>query len=276
METIDGASYSVLMSVYCKEKPEFLRQSMQSIYNQTIPTDNFVLVCDGPLNTELYEVIEEQKKIFQDILQLVLLEKNCGLGNALNEGMKYCRHELVARMDSDDISCPKRCERQLNVFKSKPEITICSGTVLEFRDTPDKIIGKRALPEKHENICKFSRKRNPFNHPAVMFCKSAVEMSGGYKEDYHFFEDYYLWVRMLMKGYMGYNLKVPVLYMRTSKDIYMRRGGWNYATIMLKFHRWMKKNNWIGLGEYITGALPHAVVCILPNRVRKWIYGKIH
>ena len=270
------AKYSVLMSVYLKESPEFLRQSMESIYNQTIPTDNFVLVCDGPLNAGLYKVIEEQKGKFQEALKIIQLEKNCGLGNTLNEGMKHCCHELVARMDSDDISFPKRCERQLQVFKDRPEVAICSGTVLEFKNTLDRITGRRILPEKYEEICKFSHKRNPFNHPAVMFRKLAVEKSGGYQERYHLFEDYDLWVRMLMKGYKGYNLKFPILYMRVSEDMYARRGGKSYAKTMLQIHWWMKQSGWTKGCEYITGAVPHAVICVLPNRLRKWIYQRLH
>lgn len=276
METMDNTEYSVLMSVYIKEKPEFLRQSMESIYNQTILTDNFVLVCDGPLSTELYKVIKDQKKKFREVLKIVQLEKNCGLGTALNEGIKHCSHELIARMDSDDICFPERCERQLNVFKNMPDTAICSGTILEFQNNPDKIIGKRVLPEEHKEICKFSHKRNPFNHPAVMFRRSAVEKSGGYKENYHLFEDYYLWVRMLMKGYRGYNLETPILYMRTSEGMYIRRGGWRYAGTMLKFHWWMKERGWTIFREYITGAVPHAVICILPYRIRKQIYQRIH
>ncbi len=276
MKTKGGVGYSVLMSVYWKEKPEFLRQSMDSIYSQTIPTDNFVLVCDGPLGEGLYKVVEEQKTKFQEALKIIQLERNCGLGNALNEGMKFCRHEWVARMDSDDISFPERCERQLSVFRDRPEIAICSGTVLEFRDTPDQITGKRALPEEHQDICMFSHRRNPFNHPAVMFRKLAVEEAGGYQEQYHLFEDYDLWVRMLMKGYQGYNLKTPLLYMRVPEDMYARRGGRSYAKTMLQFHWRMLQNRWSNGREYITGAVPHAMICVLPNRLRKQIYQRLH
>ena len=97
-------NYSVLMSVYFKEKPDFLRQSMESILNQTVKTNNFILVCDGPLNEGLDAVIAEMQTKFGEVLHVVRLEKNGGLGNALNEGMKHCKNELVARMDSDDIS----------------------------------------------------------------------------------------------------------------------------------------------------------------------------
>lgn len=269
-------TYSVLMSVYHKEKPEYLKSSMESMFNQTVPTDDFVLICDGPLNESLDAVIAEMQKKYGSSLHVVRLEKNGGLGNALNEGIKYCKYELVARMDSDDISCPDRCEKQLSVFRQHAELSIVSGMILEFQDTPDVISGKRQLPETHDKICEFSRKRNPFNHPAVMFKKSAVQKAGGYSEKYPLFEDYYLWIRMLMKDCKGYNLQEPVLYMRTPPDMYLRRGGRKYAKNMLSFHKWLKRSGWTRNGEYITGAIPHAAVCVMPNCLRYIVYHVIH
>ena len=111
-----GEKYSVLMSVYYREKPEFLRQSMESILHQTVPTDDFVLVCDGPLNPELDAVIAQMQQAFGPVLYVLRLKQNGGLGKALNAGIQHCKNELVARMDSDDISRPDRCEKQLKVF----------------------------------------------------------------------------------------------------------------------------------------------------------------
>jgi len=269
-------SYSVLMSVYFKEKAEYLLAAMRSIFAQTIPSNDFVLVCDGPLNEGLDAVIEKMKSEHPDTLHVVRLDKNSGLGNALNEGIKHCRYELVARMDSDDIAFADRCERQLVVFREHPEVSLCSGTVIEFLDSIDNVVGKRELPVTHEEIVSFSRKRNPCNHPSVMFKKSAVEAAGGYIEKYHLFEDYYLWVRMLMNGSKACNIKEPILYMRTPADLYMRRGGKTYAKDMLAFHKWLKDQGWIGLGTYLTGAVPHAVICVLPNNIRGLIYKVLH
>ena len=120
--------YSVLMSVYYKEKPEYLKQSIESIQMQTLPTDNFVLVCDGPLTQELNDVIAEKEQEMQHVVNVIRLKKNGGLGNALNEGIKYCQNELVARMDSDDIAYPNRCEKQVDVFNTRPEVSVCSSS----------------------------------------------------------------------------------------------------------------------------------------------------
>ena len=274
-DTLIKRNYSVLMSVYYKEKAEYLKAALDSIWNQTIHTNDFVLVCDGPLNDELDSLIEYMRTVHPEF-HIVRLEKNSGLGNALNIGIKYCKNELIARMDSDDISCPERCEKQLDIFNQNPAIDICSGTILEFHTNTDTITGKRVLPEHSDQICAFSKKRNPFNHPAVMFKKSAVEAAGGYNETYHLFEDYYLWIRMLMAGAIGYNIQEPILYMRSPEDLYMRRGGAAYASDMLMFHKWIRSCGWSTALDYATGALPHAAICILPNFIRKAIYTKLH
>lgn len=229
-------NYSVLMSVYYKENAVYFDESINSVFEQTRLTDDFVLVCDGPLTDELDAVIEKYVSRYPDILNVVRLEKNSGLGVALNTGLKYCKNELVARMDSDDIMVKDRCEKQLAVFNSMDDISVCSGIILEFFDSTDTPFGKRVVPESCEDIYAFSKKRNPFNHPAVMFKKSAVIDAGSYSEEFHLFEDYYLWLRMFLKGYKGYNLQEPLVYMRTPYDMYMRRGGKQYAVDMMRFH----------------------------------------
>lgn len=268
--------YSVLMSVYIKEKPEYLQQAMESIRKQTVPTDDFILVCDGPLTDSLNKVILDEQEKFGENLHVVRLEKNSGLGNALNIGLKECKHELIARMDSDDVSRCDRCEKQLSLFIQHPEVALTSGTVNEFLNDPRISTGKRTLPLSNDEIIKFSRKRNPMNHPCVMFKKTAVEDSGGYQETYHLFEDYYLWIRMLMKGYKAMNISDVLLDMRTPIDMYQRRGGRQYANDMMRFHKWMRKEKWTTVLDILTGAVPHKLICILPNAIRKKFYMILH
>ena len=273
---VSQENYSVLMSVYFKEQPNNLRQAMESMRQQTVPTDDFVLVCDGPLTDELDAVIEEEQEKFGDVLHVVRLSKNSGLGNALNVGLKECRNDLVARMDSDDLSRPDRCEKQLRLFAEHPEVALSSGTVSEFLTDPKHPTGKRTLPITDSEIRVFSKKRNPMNHPSVMFRKRAVEKAGGYRETYHLFEDYYLWVRMLMKGFKARNVEDVLLDMRTLADMYERRGGKKYAEDMLRFHQWLRRKGWSSEIDYLTGAVPHAVVCVLPKGLRKLVYRELH
>jgi len=267
----DNYQYSVLMSVYHKENAEYLRTAMDSIWNQTIRTDDFVLVCDGPLNDELDAVIEAMRAAHPDTLHVVRLEKNGGLGNALNMGIKHCKHELVARMDSDDISRPDRCERQLKMFQEHPDISVVSGIVEEFTTSTSEIEARRVPPETQNEIVQFAKKRNPFNHPCVMYKKSAVEVAGGY-QDFYLLEDYYLWIRMLQNGSTGYNLQEPLLWMRAGSEMYKRRAGWKYAQSQKALFKYMKDSGLISGLQYVQSVAVRTVSSLTPNWLREFMF----
>lgn len=274
MSVVEYRGYSVLMSVYHKEKPEYLKQAIESIQAQTYPTDDFVLVCDGPLNSELDAVITTKQQEMNGVLKVYRLDKNEGLGNALNAGINHCKNELVAHMDSDDVAYPDRCEKQIDVFNTHPEVSICSGIVEEFTTDPEVVDARRALPETNAKIMEFAKKRNPFNHPCVMYKKSAVEAAGSYK-DFYLLEDYYLWLRMLMAGYQGYNIQEPLLHMRAGSDMYMRRAGWKYAKTQAKLFKFMKDSGFIGNGQYIKSCVIRSGSALAPNWLRKFMFEKV-
>lgn len=267
------SKYSVLMSVYHKEKPEYLKQAVESIQAQTLPTDDFVLVCDGPLNEPLDSVIAAKQQEMGESLHVVRLAKNGGLGNALNEGIKHCKNELVVRMDSDDIAYPDRCEKQIAVFNTHSEVSICSGIVEEFTTDPNAVDAKRVPPETNAEILEFAKKRNPFNHPCVMYKKSAVEAVGSY-QDFYLLEDYYLWLRMLMAGCQGYNIQEPLLHMRAGSDMYLRRAGWKYAKTQARLFKFMKQQGFIGNGQYIKSCVIRSGSALAPNWLRKSIFER--
>ena len=258
------------MSVYQRERADNLRAAMNSIWAQTVKPNDFVLVCDGPLTTELDAVIEEMQQAHPE-LQVVRLEKNSGLGNALNIGIKHCKNELVARMDSDDISHPDRCEKQLIIFRDNPELSICSGTVQEFTDSTEKIEAERTLPENQEKILEFAKKRNPFNHPCVMYKKQAVEAAGGY-QDFFLLEDYYLWIHMLQNGVIGYNIQEPLIWMRAGTDMYKRRGGWKYIKSQIALFKYMKESGFIDSGQFVKSAALRMASAVAPNFLREFMF----
>ena len=262
------------MSVYDKEKSEYLKQAIESIQAQTVSTDDFVLVCDGPLNAALDAVIAEKQKEMGETLNVIRLTKNSGLGNALNEGIKHCKNELVARMDSDDIAFPERCEKQIAMFNARSELSICSAAIEEFTNDPNKVDSRRVPPETNEEIVDFAKTRNPFNHPCVMYKKSAVEAAGSY-QSFYLLEDYYLWVRMLMAGYQGYNLQEPLLYMRAGSDLYMRRAGWKYAKSQISLFKYMKKKGFIGNGQYIKSCVIRSGSSLAPNLLRTFMFERV-
>ncbi|MGX7164021.1 glycosyltransferase [Enterococcus massiliensis] len=215
------ATYSVLMSVYYKEKPEYLMESIESILNQSILTDDFIIVKDGPLTEELDSMLKSYSEKFP-FISLVSLKENVGLGLALNAGLDICKNELVARMDSDDISLPNRCEHQLNMFNLKSKLTILGTQIAEFYTTPKDIISIRQVPTKFDEIITFSRRRSPFNHPTVMYKKSEIIKLGGYK-DVRRKEDLELFLNALNNGYYSENLDEIGLFFRSNEDNYLRR-----------------------------------------------------
>jgi len=235
---MEKIKYSVLMSIYNKEQLEFFIKSVESMLRQTIKPDEIVIVKDRPLTAELDQAINRYKKQNPELFTIVPLEKNLGLGPALNEGLKKCRNELVARMDTDDISLENRCELQLKEFNENPELCIVGTWTNEFYDEPSNIVTSRIVPEKHEDIMKFSRRRSPFNHPTVMYRKSAVLGCGGY-QDVLRKEDIDLFIRMLHNDCLSMNIPKPLLLFRSNKDNYKRRKTWvnckSYVSVIYRF-----------------------------------------
>lgn len=267
-------NYSVLMSVYEKEKPEWLKQSIDSMLAQTYLTNDFVIIKDGPLTKDLDKVISEYQERYSDIFHVVALEKNVGLGPALAMGIQTCKNNLIARMDSDDIAVPHRCEMQLKKMKENSEIGIIGSSVGEFIDTIDNIQAYRILPRTNEQIQKFARKRNPFAHPSVMLRKEDVLKAGNYR-DYYLCEDYDMWIRMIQKGVQCYNFKDILVYMRISQDFYRRRGGLKYLRSILAFKKEQYKNGFYTWTDYIISAGTHILICLLPNGMREIFYKKM-
>lgn len=267
-------NYSVLMSVYHKEQPEFLLSSIESMFAQTVPTDDFVLVCDGPLTEELDRVIASLQQKYGSVLNVIRMETNRGLSYALNDGLSFCKNDLVARMDSDDIAPADRCYLQLSKFTEKPELDIVGGAIDEFIGQPDNIISHKDMPLSYDNILRYSKKRNPFNHPTVMYRKTSILDAGGYPH-FSLHEDYALWAKLLSSDATGCNLPQTLCYMRVDNGLYNRRGGWKYFKTAVKFRYHLYQTRFYSLWDflYVTAAL--TVVCLIPSAVRKAAYRKL-
>lgn len=262
--------YSVLMSLYKKEKPEYLRLAIDSMLNQTVKPDEIVLVEDGPLTDELYAVLDE----YGDKLTRVRNEKNLGLGLALNVGLRACRNELVARMDTDDISKPERCEEQLRYFEQHLETDIVGGDIAEFIGDETNIVCRRVVPQSNEEIREYMKKRCAFNHMSVMYKKTAVEAAGGY-QDWFWNEDYYLWIRMWLNGAVFGNTGTVLVNVRTGEEMYQRRGGKKYFKSEKGLQDYMLEHRMIGFGTYAMNVSKRFIVQeMLPNSVRGWVFRK--
>lgn len=265
--------FTVLMSLYDKESPDFLKESLDSLIRQTLVPDEIVIVEDGPVGKSLESVLQEFGRRY-DALKIIRLPQNLGLGDALNEGLKHCSDDLVARMDTDDIAKPERFRKQVEFMESHPDIDVISAWIEEFEGNTGNVTSIRKLPETHEEILKFAKFRNPINHPVAMFRKSAVIKAGNYRK-FLLFEDYYLWARMLMNGSKFHNIQESLLYFRSSPDMFGRRGGWKYARDEFKFQKELHKMGLISFPELIKNETTRFGVRIVPNFLRKFLYRKL-
>lgn len=266
--------FSVLMSVYFKEKSEFLKSSLNSVLNQTLKPSEIVLIKDGELTDELNEVINQFVNNNPKLFKIISFKKNKGLGIALNEGVKACNYNIIARMDTDDIAKPFRFEKQIKFLTNNPEIDLVGSSVDEFEDNIDNVVAKKCVPKKHNQILKYAKKRNPFNHPTVMYRKNSVLTSGNYS-DFLWNEDYLLWVNMIINEMKMHNIQESLLYFRSSSEMYKRRGGYRYALQEIKLQKKFLDLKFINYTEFIVNIFIRVGMRIIPNFLRKMIYNKL-
>lgn len=264
--------FSVLLSVYYKEKTDYLKASLDSIFNQSYPPNEVILVKDGFLTPELDHIINDYVSTRKEI-KVIPLAENQGLGFALNQGLKLCSYKLIARMDTDDIAKFNRFEKQIQQFELYPELDVVGCWIDEFIDNKDNIVSQRKVPEYHDQIYSFAKKRNPMNHPSVMFKKDAVLSAGNYQH-FPLFEDYYLWVRMLKQGFKFYNIQESLLYFRTSPYTFQKRGGKEYLKNENKLQFTFYRIGFISFSQYISNMGLRLLIRLLPNKFRSYLYNR--
>lgn len=263
--------YSVLMSLYIKEKPNYLRAAVDSMIGQTVMPDEIVIVKDGPLTEELEAVLSEYKTAHPELFNIVASENNIGLGRALNLGLENCRNELVARMDTDDIAKPHRCEKQLAEFSANPELSLLGSSVDEFHDTPDKVVSRRVVPTEHKDIYEFAKRRSAFNHPAVMYKKSKVLSVGGYS-DLRRNQDVDLFGRMLYSGCIAGNIEESLLYFRSNDALAKRRRSWENTKSYISTIKKLWKMGYSSFFDYAVVAVAQTGMFLMPVKVQHWVY----
>ena len=266
--------FSVTMSVYHKDNAAFFDRALQSITDdQSVKPSEIVLVCDGPLSDGLDSVIAKYQSKFPSI-KLIRLSENKGLGNALRIALENSSYELIARMDSDDVSMPNRFEQQISFIKEHPEIDIVGGDITEFIGDENNIVGKRAVPINDSEIKEYMKKRCAFNHVSVMYKKTAVQAAGGYL-DWFWNEDYYLWIRMQHNKATFANTGTVLVNVRVGEDMYQRRGGMKYFMSEYGLQKYMHNNGMIGLTTFLSNVTKRVVIQILlPNSIRAWVFKR--
>lgn len=264
--------FSVLICVYCGDNAEWFMESVQSVLNQTLKPNEIVIVVDGPVPTELDNIIVEYEK--NPLFKIVRLKENKGHGIARKTGLNACSNDFVAIMDADDICIPKRFEKQIDAITQMPDTDIIGGMITEFIGTPKNIVGKRIVPLTDGEVKEYMKRRCPMNLVTVMFKKSSVESVGSFI-DWYCEEDYYLWLRMYLANMKFANVPDVLVNVRVGEDMYRRRGGLKYFKSEAKLQKFMLDNKVIGFGRFVLNVSERLVLQVLmPNSLRGWIFKK--
>lgn len=265
--------YSILMTIYEKDDPTFLKVAMESMINQTYKCSEFVIVFDGPVSASLKCVINEYVLQYDNLFKIIELKENIGLGAALKIGVEACKYEYIARMDSDDISAPKRCETILNYMKEHPSYSVVGCNCVEFINDIDNVKSVVKMPQNPNDSRKFAKKRVPIRHPSIIFKKSSVLKVENYKP-LRRSQEYDLIVRMLMKDMEISNVPEILFYIRIGNDFYYRRGGLNKAKLLAGQRHDFYKYGFYCYPEYLLYASINIAMCLIPNSIRAFIYIK--
>lgn len=268
------SDYSVLMTVYKKDNPQYARTSIDSLLNQSVKTNDFVVVCDGELTDELNEMLAEYEKQHIGLFNIVRLPKNVGLGAALRHGVPLCKNEIVARMDDDDIARSIRCEMEISYLDTHQDVALVGANVSEFDDDPDKPIRIKTVPVGSENIVKFSKRRNPFCHSTVMFRKQAVLQSGNYST-MRTNQDVDLWIRMLNNGCICENIDEVLVDFRFDKNTLARRKEWKNSKLLIEVWKSFRKSGYCSCVDYICVKWVQIAMYIMPTKLLNWVYNNL-
>lgn len=268
----EKTEFSVSMCVYGKDNPEWFKRAVDSILNQTVKPTEVVLVVDGPIPSELDEVVSTYEKM--NIFNVIRLEENRGHGEARRIGLENCKYNLVALMDADDVSVETRFENQIKEFENDSQLVVVGGNITEFIGDESNVVSIREVPESDKDIKQYLKKRCPFNQMTVIFKKDVVQSVGGYI-DWFCEEDYYLWLRLYLAGAKFKNIQQNLVNVRIGNEMFSRRGGWKYFKSERKLQKYMLKNKIIGIGTYIVNVAKRFVVqVLLPNKIRGWAFKK--
>ncbi|WP_426578371.1 glycosyltransferase [Xenorhabdus stockiae] len=274
MSTINSNKipFSVLMSLYKKEKPDYLSLCLESLYSQTLQAKEIVLVFDGDISIELENIVLEWKNKLP--IKIIKIKKNVGLGMALNLGLLQCSNNIIARMDTDDICLPDRFMKQITYINQHPDIAVLGSNVIECDENMSSSIGKKSLPTTYENILKFIKKRCPFNHMSVVFRKDSILNSGNYQH-HELMEDYNLWIRVISNGYKVENLSERLLKVRAGNSMIKRRRGLNYIKSEYRLANLKIEHNIDNLIPAYIILIKRSLIRILPTLLLSILYRTI-
>lgn len=263
-------AFSVLMSVYAKDRPAWVREALDSVLSNTAKPNEIVIMVDGPVGQEIQVLLEEAAQ--NPLVRVIFHPVNVGRGAALEIAVPQCQNELIALVDADDISRRYRFEKQLAAFATQPELAVVGGQVQEINSETSAPMTQRRVPLTNREILQYLKTRMPFNNPTVMFKKSAILDSGNFQA-LDLMEDYYMWARVAAKGYPMTNIPDILVDMRVGGQLYERRGGWKYFCANKRLFDQMRRLRLLTVWEYgYTLAIRFAVQVLMPNKLRSCFY----
>ena len=266
-------NYSILTTLYKNDSPEFLKQSIDSMLNQTVLTDDYVVVADGPLTEELDAVLNTYAESY-DFFNIVRLSENGGLGVALREGITHCKNALVARLDADDLSMPTRCEKQLALFEQENDLVMVGSDMYEFDENPDDITDLKKMPATPEQIYKYGKRRNAFNHSSVMYRKSVIIEHGSYSTMRRS-QDIELFSKILFAGCKCRNINEPLIKFRCGDTRVKRKKKWSNVKSDLRIFKNNYKMGYAGFFDYLYVVITQIAFFILPTKIAGFLYTKL-
>ncbi|EKT63118.1 glycosyl transferase family protein [Providencia alcalifaciens Dmel2] len=264
--------FILLMSLYDKEVPSYLKECFNSIIYNTVQPEKLIIIYDGPINVQLNNVVNEYRsKISIDVLKL---KNNVGLGKALNYGLKHCDYDWVFRMDTDDYCLPDRFEKQIKYIQDNPDVVLLGSSTEEFDSNLEKSLGLRNPPTSHNEILHYAKKRNPFNHMTVAFRKDVIQQVGGYQH-HLYMEDYNLWIRVIAAGHQVANLSDVLVNVRGGDSMIKRRKGLVYIKSELRLAK-LKIEQKIDtpINAYLTFML-RSIPRLLPTSILSQVYKNL-
>lgn len=259
------------MSVYKNDNTTDFAEAVLSIYNQTCPPDEIILVIDGPVPEIMHNTIDVLVHR-TGIMKVIQLEQNMGHAIARQTGLEAAKYDLYAVMDADDLSVPNRFEKQLKAFEEHPNVSVVGGLINEFIHTTDNVVGTRIVPENDADVKAYLKSRCPMNLVTVMLKKSDVMKVGGF-QDWYCEEDYYLWIRLTLAGYKFYNIQENLVNVRVGEEMYQRRGGKKYFQSEARLQKYMLEHKLISFPKYAYNVIIRwAVQVTMPNWFRGWVF----
>ena len=265
--------FSLLLPVYENDDPaQFIRAFSSSVQAQTLPPAEVVLVQDGPVPAALATAIEDAVAAAPVPVNHVRIEERGGLANALTTGLAACSHDIVARMDADDVSLSTRFERQIQRLEEGLDLV---GTgMFEFADDTSAVIGRRTPPTGADTIARYARFHDPFNHPTVMYRRAAVNRAGGY-EDIGLMEDYWLFARMIQTGARVDNLPDALVMYRVGAGAYSRRGGSRQFQAELSLQRSLRATGFTTRLQFLRNVVVRGLYRFVPVGIRTVLYRRL-